>query len=84
MYFNFKIIFCVLKTALKATSTIDDEIENIDSWIDRKERELEFDESPVILSEEQFYEKYKKYCDIKQEIDHNEPRFKIFSILVMN
>ena len=30
----------------------------------------------VILSEEQFYEKYKRYCEIKREIDINEPKIK--------
>lgn len=65
-----------LEDALKQTAKVDDEIENIDNWIDKKDRELHDDESIVILSEEQFYEKYNRYKEIKNEIDRKESQVK--------
>jgi hypothetical protein len=66
-----------LQDALKRTAKVDDEIENIDSWIERKERELVmFDETGVILSEDKFYENFKRYVEIKHDIDRKEPEIK--------
>ena len=48
----------------------------MDSWIDRKEREVQIDETSVILSEEHFYERYKRYSVIKHELDQKEPQIK--------
>ncbi len=61
-----------LKDACHKTSKIDEEIDELDAWMQRKERELLHDESTLILSEEQLTEKYNRYRDLKYEVEHKE------------
>lgn len=66
-----------LNDALKKTSKIDNELEDLEAWLAKKERELSTDEVALILTEELFNERFNKAKEIKNEFDRKESQITV-------